>query len=1231
MAKENKCPHCDANLPSTAPRGLCPQCLMEAGLAENADITLDESPASESPGTKIGRYELLEQIGEGGMGLVYLARQQEPKRKVALKIVKLGMDTRQVVARFEAERQTLALLTHPNIAHVFDAGTTETGRPYFVMEYVEGRSITKYCDEQKLSVEQRLELFQQVCEGVHHAHQKGIIHRDLKPSNILVSVHGDRAVPKIIDFGIAKAITQPLTENTSFTEHGQLLGTPEYMSPEQAEMAYQDVDTRSDIYSLGVLLYELLAGATPFDAERLRKGGIDHVQHVICEEEPCTPSARLTSLGDKAEAIAQRRRTQIITLTRRLHRELEWIPMKAMRKDRSRRYRSASELSDDIQNYLTGTPLLAGPESNIYRARKFVHKHAGFVASAALVAVVIVIGLITSTAFSISAEKARGEEAAARTQAEQARNHAEEQSEKYRNLFYVHSVAMADVKYRERSLPSARKLLDLCPEDLRGWEWYRLDYVLDEVHTDANEIINSYWACATSPNGARIATAYRNGTIKIWDGATGNEILNFRGHEAPIYTVEFSPDGRLIISGGEDQLVKVWDVASGKNVVTLRGHDSWIKCATFSPDGKRIASASGKYTGSTMAQPDAQTASIKIWDANSGEELITIHDVAKRIDSVSFHPEGKRILTGHASSEAFEWDTSTGKKLRTFSVPGQKILPTKYTHDGRQVIVGCENGTIKIFDIEMGNEIVTSGRHSDGVTRIIISPDGKRIASASHDHTIKIWDSLTGEELSTLGNHIWNFIDVAFNPVGELMVTANFSGKFKIWDENKDREFTILEGHEDLVYDVVFSPDSQWLASTGKDKTIKLWDVTENNEIRTLSGHEGTVHSIVFNSDGRRIVSGSTDKTVRIWNVETGKQLMSLNGHEDKVISVSINEDDTRIISGSHDKTVRAWNALTGEQLMIFSGHNANVCSVAFSPNGRKVVSGAWDGELKIWETSTGVELMSIVGHEDIVRTLLFTADGKRIVSGSYDHTVKIWDAENGNKLMVLIGHNGPIEEVDLSPDGKRIVSASVDGTVKVWDMETGSELMTLPAEQGAFGIAFSPNGRMITGACGPRKGNIIIWNSAPVPRIREDTGKHNKEPSSVTIVPVMDRNSTDDTTVSDLDRLQGTWVGNELGQGGEVKWTLSGNRVHYVLGQAWHKGTFVLNEESSPKQADFTIKESFMAEFVGQTAKCIYELKNTSLKLAGSHPGVETRPSDFEPSDYGFVFQLKRQPSNQE
>jgi len=385
--------------------------------AEDFALTLEESALTELPGTVIGRYTLLEKIGEGGMAVVYMAEQKQPiHRRVALKLIKPGMDSKQVIARFETEHQALALMDHPNIAKVLDAGATETGRPYFVMELVKGISITKFCDENSLNTHERLELVIAVCQAVHHAHQKGIIHRDIKPSNIMVTLHDGVPVPKVIDFGIAKAVNQQLTEKTVFTRYAQMIGTPEYMSPEQAEMSGLDIDIRTDVFSLGVLLYELLTGTTPFDSECLLSKGYAEIQRIIREEEPTKPSTKISGLGEAVTDIAKSHQASPDMLCKLMRPELDWITMKTLEKDRDRRYDSVSELAADIRRHLNREPVMAGPPSAVYRLKKFVQRRKTLVTAASVVLVAILLALVFSALMYVRADRALQRESAARAE-----------------------------------------------------------------------------------------------------------------------------------------------------------------------------------------------------------------------------------------------------------------------------------------------------------------------------------------------------------------------------------------------------------------------------------------------------------------------------------------------------------------------------------------------------------------------------------------------------------------------------------------------------------------------------------------------------------------------------------------------------------------------------------------------------------------------------------------------
>jgi serine/threonine protein kinase/Tfp pilus assembly protein PilF len=468
-------------------------------------LTINGKESSEIE--RIGNYKILESIGEGGMGTVYLAEQTEPfHRRVAIKIIKLGMDTHQVVARFDAERQALAVMDHPNIAKVYDAGKTETGRPYFVMEYVPGVPVTEYCDHHKLTIRQRLELFIGLCHAIQHAHQKGVIHRDLKPSNILITVPDDKPVPKIIDFGIAKAIGHRLTDLTLFTEQGQLIGTPEYMSPEQAEMSGLDVDTRTDIFSLGVVLYELSVGVLPYDPQTLRSASFNEIQRIICETDPPKASTRFSNLGDTQMTISVNRKTDSTSLVRQVKGDLDLITMKAMAKDRTQRYASASELATDVLRHLKHEPILASPPKTIYRLKKYIKRHKTGVAAAALIFFTLIAGI---TGTSVGLIKAIQAEKVAKSEAKTA----QEISEFLQGLFLV-----SDPNEARGNTITAREILD------KGAERIRTE-LTDQPVVQAslmNTIGVVYWRLGLYEE----ATSLLNDAVKIQRQVLGNKHLD---------------------------------------------------------------------------------------------------------------------------------------------------------------------------------------------------------------------------------------------------------------------------------------------------------------------------------------------------------------------------------------------------------------------------------------------------------------------------------------------------------------------------------------------------------------------------------------------------------------------------------------------------------------------------------------------------------------------------------
>jgi WD40 repeat protein/serine/threonine protein kinase len=1039
-------------------------------------VTVDES-LTERPGMVIGPYKLLERIGEGGFGVVYMAEQQQPlRRKVALKVLKPGMDTRQVVARFEAERQALALMDHPHIAHVFDGGATASGRPYFVMELVRGFAITAFCDQHQLTPRRRLELFLSVCQAVQHAHHKGIIHRDLKPSNILVTLHDGVPVAKVIDFGIAKALAQQLTDKTLFTNFAQLIGTPLYMSPEQAEMSGLDVDTRTDVYALGVLLYELLTGTTPFDRECLRTAGYDEIRRIIREEEPPRPSKRLSTLGETLTAVSAQRATDPKRLRQMFRGELDWIVMKALEKDRNRRYESASAFAADVRRHLADEPVQACPPSVWYRFRKLARRHRRALVPVAAFTLAALVGVGALAASAVRVWQANND-------VWQANKDLREALDGERREGYFQRITVADRELNDNPA-AAMRALGGCPEYLRGWEWHylmrlsRFEPLVWQNRAEVNGV-------AFSPDGERLASAGGDGAVKVWNSRTGDAVRTIpHAHAGLVVAVAFHPDGKHLASIGGDRQIKVWDLTTGQEVFrqpcdAIRETDAAYAVAFRPPDGRHLAGGGDGV--------------VSVWDWENGQLLHTFPGHDHHSISVAFSGDGQRMATGSGQEGPRIWDATTGAgPLHTFPGYRNPIGALAFSPDDRRLAVACFDRTVKVWDTTTGDLLFPALPHTGNVLCVAFSPDGRRLASAGEDKTVRLWDAHTGREVLGLRGHTGKCGCVAFSSDGRRLASASADGTIRLWDAtplrgDQGQEVLTFTQHRDEIRSVAFSPDGRWIASAGLGKDVKVWDAATGDVSTEFNGDTSRiVFALAWHPDGQRLAAAGHDGqlfTVKVWDVLNRREAFALlPGRE--YFAVAFSPDRHYLVTGRQKGAVQVWDAATGHEVVTLGRHDQSIRAVVFSRDGKFLATASQDGEVKLWDATRLGEKQEgrCLTHRARIPgpsvNVAFSPDGRRLATGGERNTVKIWDVQTGQERQTLWGHGGEVYTLAFSPDddGRWVASGGEDSTVKVWDSHTGKVVGTFRGHTGLVSsVAFSPDGRRLVS--GSRDRTVKVWD----------------------------------------------------------------------------------------------------------------------------------------------------------
>jgi WD40 repeat protein len=577
---------------------------------------------------------------------------------------------------------------------------------------------------------------------------------------------------------------------------------------------------------------------------------------------------------------------------------------------------------------------------------------------------------------------------------------------------------------------------------------------------------DSVWSVAWSPDGSKLATASKDNTARVWDAATGRELLVLRGHLRAVESVAWSPDGSKLATASEDRAAKVWDASSGRELLTVYGHLGDVMSVAWSPDGTKLATASRDNTA-------------KVWDAVTGRELLDLPGHQDQVLSVAWSPDGSQLATASSDKTAKVWQAETGRELLTLRGHQARVERVAWSPDGSQLATASWDRTAKTWDAGTGTELLTLRGHQDQVLSVAWSPDGHRLGTASGDRTAKVWDAKTGREMLTARGHDGPVWSLAWSPDSNKFATSGADHTAKVW-EAQPRELLTLRGHQNGILGVAWSPDAGKLVTASLDKTAKVWEAATGRELLTLRNHDGAVMSAAWSPDGSKLATASWDSTAKVWEAATGHEFLTLRGHQGYVMGLAWSPDGAKLATASRDGAAKVWEAATGRELLTLRGHQGPVMSVAWSPDGSKLATAGDDTTAKVWEAATGHELTSLHGHQGPVLSVAWSPNGSMLATGSGDNSAKVWEAVTGHELLSLHGHQGYVMSVAWSPDGSRLATASWDGTEKVWDAKTGRDLLTLRGHQGqVMSVAWSPDGGRLASAADDRTVQVYVVDPA--------------------------------------------------------------------------------------------------------------------------------------------------------